>query len=209
MTIRLRYKGVLTWSVILAVLLLGPQTGFADDTDNPRVKRVYTDEDAPPEIRFRHLLLRLSLDDDGQKERAARKLLEMGIETADIPSVQDYLESVYDEVQTEIDEGIWRVACQQGASDLDGLSIRVIYNSFDDIRFAVAAKYLAIASAELAAMGYTDFGQMIELYPGKGTSFKTISTDHRFAWGDSDDGIQQNRAENCRGIGERLGRYYE
>ncbi len=209
MTIPLRHKGVLAWSVVLTGLLLGAHTGFADDTDNPRIKRVYTDEDALPEIRFRHLLLMLSRDDEGEKERAARKLLEIGFEAADLPSVQDYLVSLYDEVRTEIDEGIWRVACQQGASDLDGLEIRVIYNSFDDIRFAVAAKYLAIASAELAVMGHTDFGQMIELYPGKGASFKTISTDHRFAWGDSDDAIRQNRAENCRGIGERLGRYYE
>jgi hypothetical protein len=209
MTMPLRHKTVLTWSVVLAVLVLSLQAGFADDTDNPRIKRVYTDEDAPPAIRFRHLLLMLSRDGDRQQERVARRLKEIGFDTADTPTVQDYLESLYVQVQGEIDEGIWRVACQQGASDLDGLEIRVVYNSFDEIRFAVAAKYLAIASAELAGMGYTDFGRMIELYPGQGASLKTISTDHRFAWGDSSDGIRQNRAELCRGIGERLERYFE
>ena len=209
MTMPLRHKAVLTWSVVLAVLVFSIQTGSADDDDNPHIKRVYTDKNAPPEVRFRHLLLMLSRDDDRQQERVARRLKEIGFDTADIPGVRDYLQSLYVQVQGEIDEGIWRVACQRGASDLDGLEIRVVYNSFDEIRFAVAAKYLAIASAELAGMGYTDFGHMIELYPGQDASFKTISTDHRFAWGDSSDGIRQNRAELCRSIGQRLERYLE
>lgn len=146
----------------------------------------------------------LSQDDNRQQERIGRRLNEIGFDAADIPSVRDYLQSLNIDAQREIDVGIWRVACQQGASDLEGLEIRVVYNSFDEIRYAVAAKYLAIASAELVNMGYTEFDRMIEQYPGPSTSFTTISTDHRFAWGDSSDGIQQNRAELCRGIGERL-----
>jgi len=205
----IRQQSILALSFFLAVLLLGPPTAFSDDADNPRIRHIYTDEDAPSEIRFRLLLRMFSRDDDNQQERAKRKLMEIGFDATDIPHVQAYFELLYEQTQGEIDEGIWRIACQDGGSDLDGLEIRVVYNSFDDIRYAVSAKYLAIASAELAGMGYPEFGRMVERYPGQSGSFTTTSTDHRYAWGDSSEGIRENRANVCRGVGERLGRYYE
>ena len=122
-----------------------------------------------------------------------------------MPKVRTYFEFMYKRTQAEIDEAIWRVACQSNASSLSGLEIRVVYNSFDDIRFAVAAKYFAIASAELASKGYPDFVNRIRDFPGPSASFTVISTDHRFAWGNDDARIQENRATACRGISERLG----
>ena len=161
MTAPLRCKKYVVWPVAVFCLLLCFQYGHSDELANPRIKRIYTDEDAPPEIRFRHLLQMLSVEIDGARERAARRLEKMGFDAADVPSVRAYLDSLNEQVLTEVDEAIWRLACQGTASELDGLEIRVVYNSFDDLRYAVAAKYLAIASAELASMGYPDFQFMI------------------------------------------------
>lgn len=204
-----RCKKAVVWPVVILCLLSFFQHGHSDELANLHIRRVYTDEDAPQAIRFRHLLLMLSVDIDGARERASRRLKKMGFDVADVPRIRAYLDSLNEQAQAEIDEGIWRLACQSTASELDGLEIRVVYNSFDDLRYAVAAKFLAIASAELASMGYPDFQYMISQYPGDGASFKTISTDHRYVWGDSSDGIRQNRAELCRNLGERLGRYFE
>lgn len=190
---------------LLISLSLYAHTVFAGELPNPQIKRVYTGEDAPPEIRFRHLLMRLAIRNDGAWDRGARQLEKLGIESKDIPTVRAYLESLYQEVQTEIDEGTWRLACHSDAESLDGLAICVVYNSFDDMRFAVFAKYLAIASAELASKGYPDFLFMIDGYPGSGTSFSVTSTDHRYAWGDTDFGIQENRAAICQGLIGRHG----
>ena len=194
-------------AVIATALMASPI--FADETGNPWIKRIYTDEDAPPEIRFRHLLMRLAVSPDETGDRGNRQLQRLGIKSQDIPAVRAYLESLYQEAQAEIDEGIWRLACHSDAESLNGLEIRVVYNSFDDIGFAVFAKYLAIASAELASKGYPEFLFMIDGYPGSGTSFTVTSTDHRYAWGDTNDGIQQNRAHTCRSRGERLGKYLD
>ena len=193
-------------SIALIGVALEVQPAYSDDMPDPRIKRVYTDEDAPPEIRFRHLLLMLTAQIDGARDRATRRLEMLGFDPEDIPRIRTYLESLNDEARAEIDEGIWRLACHSDASSLGGLEIRVVYNSFDDLRFAVFAKYLAIASAEMASMGYPDFLYMINGYPGSGASFTTMSTDHRYAWGDTNDRIQQNRAETCHSLSERRGK---
>ena len=151
----------------------------------------------------------LSVGIDGARDRVTRRLEKIGFDAKDIPQIRAYFESLSDEAQAEIDAGIWRLACHGEAGSLDSLEIRVVYNSFDDLRFAAAAKYLAIASAELASMGYPDFQYMISGYPGLGASFKVISTDHRYAWGETNDRIQQNRAELCLGLSERLGKYLD
>lgn len=129
----------------------------------------------------------------------------MGFEPDDVPQIHDYLIALSKEVQAEVDKGIWRLACGSAANSLAGLEIRVVYNSFDDLRFAVDAKYLAIASAELASTGYPDFLHVISGNPESGASFTVTSTNHRFAWGDTDAGIQENRAAVCQGIAARLG----
>jgi hypothetical protein len=179
---------------------------IAGELPNPQIKRIYTDEDAPPEIRFRHLFTVLAMDDERADDRTSRRLVKLGFEPEDVPRIHEYLIALREEAQVEINRGIWRLACHSEAHSLAGLEIRVVYNSFDDLRFAVAAKYLAIASAELASMGYPDFLNMIGNYPGgAGSSFKTISTDHRFAWGETDFGIQENRAAICQGLINRVG----
>lgn len=177
---------------------------FAGELPNPQIKRIFTDEDAPPEIRFRHLLIVLAMEDERAKDRASRRLDKLGFEPEDVPRIHKYLIALREEAQVEIDKGIWRLACHSEAHSLTGLEIRVVYNSFDDLRFAVAAKYLAIASAELASIGYPDFLNMISNFPGASGSFSTISTDHRLTWGDTDAGIQANRAGICYGIYERI-----
>ena len=193
-------------AMALIGVVLEVQPVYSDDLPNPRIKRIYTDEDAPPEIRFMNLLQMLTVNIDGTRDRATRRLGMMGFDSEDIPRVRTYLESLNDEARAEIDEGIWRLACHGDASSLGFLEIRVVYNSFDDLRYAVFAKYLAIASAELANTGYADFLYMIDGYPGSGASFRVMSTDHRYAWGDTNDRIQQNRAEMCHSLGERLGK---
>jgi len=211
MTTLPRCKAFVAWScvIILASNALYVHPVYSEDVPDLRIKRMYTDEDAPPEIRFRHLLRTLSAGNEGTRDRATRRLEKMGFDADDVPRVRAYLDSVYNQAQAEIDEGIWRLACHSTAASLDGLAIRVVYNSFDDLRYGVAAKYLAIASAELASMGYPDFQYMISGYPGSGMSFKTVSTDHRFAWGETDDRIQQNREAICQNLGERLGKTFD
>ena len=199
-----------TQSVWLKVLLLislslYAHTVFAGELPNPQIKRVYTDEDAPPEIRFGHFLRMLTVEAEGATDRATRRLEKLAFKRDDIPRIYEYFTALSEEAQEEVDKGIWRLACQSAAQSLAGLEIRVVYNSFDDLRFAVDAKYLAIASAELAGMGYPDFLYVISGYPRSGTSFAVMSTDHRFAWGDTDFGIQENRAAICQGLIGRHG----
>jgi hypothetical protein len=202
------YKSLsrLGWPKTLLVVSLGLllHPVFADESPNPSIKRVYTDQDAPPEIRFRMMLHMVTMEDEDAKELASLRLGEVGFKPDDIPQIHDYLMSLNKEAQVEVDKGILRLACNSEAESLGGLEIRVVYNSFDDLRYAVAAKYLAIASAELASMGYPDFSNMIENYPGEGGSFTTISTDHRVAWGDTDTEIQANRIGICYALRERL-----
>ena len=192
-------------ALLLISLSLYVHPVFADELPNPRIKRVYTDEDAPPEIRFGHFLRMLSVEAEGATDRATRWLEKLEFKRDDIPRIHEYFTALSEEAQAEVDKGMWRLACHSGAQSLAGLEIRVVYNSFDDLRFAVDAKYLAIASAELASKGYPDFLFMIDGYPGSGTSFRIMSTDHRFAWGDTDFGIQENRAAICQGLTQRLG----
>jgi len=192
--------------VAIVTVPLAPPPVFAGEINNPQIKRIYTAEDAPPEIRFRQLLSVLTLYPDETGDRGNRRLQELGIASQDVEVVRAYLETLHEQAQAEIDEGIWRIGCNSDVSALGGLEIRVVYNSFDELRYAVAAKYLAIASAELANKGYPDFLFMIEGYPGSNSSFTVMSTDHRFAWGDEDQGIQENRAVVCQGIRERLGK---
>ena len=204
------YAGYIPFSRVLGIVLVfscfGSGPASATETSDLKIKRQYTDEDAPPEIRFRHMLLTVLRDVEGDRGRSLRRLEKMGFDAEDAPSIKAYFDSLNDEAQAEINDGTWRLACHTNASNLNGLQIRVVYNSFDDLRFAVAAKYLAIASAELASMGYPDFMQMISGFPGRGGSFRTISTDHRFAWGETDDLIQENRRSLCNSISERHGR---
>jgi len=175
------------------------------ESPNPRIKRVYTDADAPPEIRFGHFLRMLSVEAEASTDRATRRLEKLEFKRDDIPRIHEYFIALSEEAQAEVDVGMWRLACHSGAQSLAGLEIRVVYNSFDDLRFAVEGKYLAIATAELASMGYPEFLREISGDPGSGKSFTIMSTDHRFAWGDTDFGIQENRAVICQGLIDRLG----
>jgi hypothetical protein len=195
------------WQIGFLVVYLGllVQPAYADDSPNAQFRHAYTDQNAPPEIRFRIFLRVATTEVEGTYEIAMRHLEEAGFKKSDVPRVHDYLVSLNEEAEKEIDKGIWRIACHADAQNLKGLEIRVVFNSFDDLRFAVAAKYLAIASAELANKGYPDFQNMISNFPGASSSFSTFSSDHRLTWGDNDAAIQSSRTGICYALYEKLG----
>ena len=149
-------------TIVIIGAALENQPVHPEEIQDPRIKRVYTDEDAPPEIRFGKLLRMLTVKIDGSRDRGPWQLEKLGFKLEDIPTIRTYLESLYGEAQAEIDEGMWRLACHSDAGSLGGLEIRVVYNSFDDLRYAVFAKYLAIASAELVAKEVP-----VRRFPGK------------------------------------------
>lgn len=159
----------------------------------------FSKEDAPPYIHFRVFLH--AFHPDADPRLASRKLAQLGFSDDEIPEASTYFAELYDDLEREAAQGIAEIACFDGAESLGGLQIRTIYNSFDDLRFALAAKYLAIAAAELAAQNHTDFADRLVTLDG---SFRMYSTNHRLAWGDDDVGIQQNRMHICSGIEERL-----
>lgn len=181
------------------LLAIASVAGFAAEGSDERIRRYeFTAENAPPHIHFFHFLHRFHADADPRW--ASLDLANLGFAEGEIPEASVYFSELYKEMEREVDESMARIACTDAAASLGGLQIRTIYNSFDDLQFAIAAKYLAIAAAELAARNHPDFAErLVDL----NESFGVYSTDHRFAWGDDDVGIQQNRAAICRGINER------
>lgn len=174
--------------------------GIASATINDRLLRYdFQAENAPPYIHFYHFLHQFRADSDPRW--ASRDLVNLGFAESEVTEISAYFSDLYEETEREIDQAIARIACTEAAASLGGLQIRTVYNAFDDLRFAIAAKYLAIAAAELAARNHPDFVErLVEL----DDSFAVFSTDHRFAWGDDDEHIQENRLVVCRGIKERL-----
>ncbi len=191
------------WLAIIAFGLIAEPILATSDSDL-KIRQIYTNENAPPEIRFKLFLTNIGLADQGDDRFTILQMQAMGFTPNDIPSVLTYLKFLYDEVEAEIARSMWRIACHDNAANLGGSEIRSVYNSLADLRQAVFAKYLAIATAELAGMGYPDFMYMISAYPGPGMSFKSVSTDHRFAWGPTDEGIQQNRERLCRNLKDQV-----
>ena len=184
------------------VLLLAAMSlaGFASEaSDVPLSRYNFTDENAPPHIHFHNFLNKFRAEADARW--ASLDLAQLGFTESEIPETLAYFSELQQEVDREVDRSWARIACTDAAASLGGLQIRTIYNSYDDLMFAIASKYLAIAAAELAARNHPDFVEGLVELDG---SFRVIGTDHRFAWGDDDVEIQQNRLAICRGINERI-----
>ena len=191
--------------IVFVCLLLVTQSAIADEKSNPRIRHEFSAQNAPPNIRFRAMLNMLTSTAENSDIFAASVLKDAGFKPEDMTDIHNYLISISRESDAEVDKDIWRVACHSESESLKGLEVRVVYNSFDDIRYAVAAKYLAIASAELAAMGYPHFLESVERFPGNSSSFKTFSTEHRLAWGEADSDIKANRERLCDSLLNRYG----
>jgi hypothetical protein len=143
------------------------------------------------------LLARLGYGANRRDRHFEYSLAQIGFDPNDVPTVAAYLETIRDEIDVESSRSRWRIACGDDAANLTGSNIRSVYNSLSDLSRGINAKYLAIASAELAAMNYPDFRDMLN---GLSGSFHVSRTDHRYGWGPTDEGIQQNRAELCASI---------
>lgn len=196
----LNFRRVISLLPVLASIFVIYQVApaaLAQDAAERHLRVIYTNENAPPEIRFKMLLARLSYGEN-RRDRSFRYSLEqIGFDHNDVPAVAAYLETVRDEIDVESSRSRWRIACGDDAPNLTGSNIRSVYNSLDDLSQGIHAKYLAIASAELAAMNYPDFRDMLN---GLNGSFIVSRTNHRYGWGAVDDGIQQNRTKLCASI---------
>lgn len=193
--IRLRHFVSAGWrSLIWSVLVVG-LPAFAQSVDNPRYRYSYTSEDAPPHIHFGIFVRKITFHDERYEPFRRARLSKIGIAPEDEEIVIAYFTRLDEQMEIEEKRSILRVACFDGAENLSSAAIRTVFNSFDDLRFSIDAKYFALASAELAAMGYTDFRERILSDP---TSFGVFSTDHRFVWGSSDEDIQSTRLNICR-----------
>jgi len=177
----------------LGVALIS-QGALGQEEQNPRVRSQYTNENAPPYARFVVFMNKIGLSSQPDSARLARYLVSMGFHQSDAPQLIEYFDGLFSEVYAEIADAKFRIACNDEAANLTGYDIRSLYNSFDDLKYAIHAKYLAIASAKLVAYGYPEFELMLNAIP---SGFTITSIDHRSRWGETDTDIQQNRSSMC------------
>jgi len=188
---------------LLAVLVLGfavlkvAPTAIAQESTEVVNRQTYTNENAPPEIRFNILLMKIKYGTSGSDRHIAYQLEQMGFDRSDVPMVAAYLGTVRGEISEEVSRNAWRIACSDITATLSGSAIRAVFSALDDLRQGIHAKYLAIASAELATMGYPDFSNMLN---GLTSSFRVTYTDHRYAWGTTDNDIHLHRADMCANL---------
>ncbi len=193
--------------VVFVVLISNCLPGHSQevDTDQPntRVRYEYSNENAPPGVRFEIFISGFapSQTSDKLKVFAKSRLRSLGFSVDDLPNLTTYFGNLYLEIDEEIGLSFLRMACNFGEASPNGSTLRAAFNAHDDLRLAVNAKYLAITSAELAAMGYDDF---VERLNAMSVGFRMINRDNRYAWGDTDDLIRPKFDEICRDLRQRF-----
>ena len=193
--------------VVFLALISNCQPGHSQevDTDQPNthVRHSYSNENAPADVRFEIFIAKFSPShtSDRLKFFAKSQLRSMGFSADDFPELTIYFSNLYDRIDEEIGLSFLLAACNTGEASLNGSAMRAAFNAHDDLRLAINAKYLAIASVELAAMDYYD---LVERLNAMSVGFLMVNRDNRFVWGVTDELIKPKFDEICRELRQRF-----
>ena len=198
---------------IIATLFMyvGMTVAFgADDPNqreaNPVLRTSYTGENAPTEVRLMVFLNRVTKKERQPQNKSNESSLQRDLQKgefleSDYATLLVYFQDLSTRIESETDEGTWHIACGEQASQLNAVELRAVWNSLDDLRLAIYAKYAAIASGELAALGYVDFPEKLEMM---GTSFISITYDYRDTESVPDDRLIEGRPGFCEALKTRM-----
>lgn len=132
----------------------------ANDPPQPRLE--YDKHNAPTGIRFMMFLRTFANDYPDIDDVIEWDLRSMGFRVGDVPTLRAYFLDLYHQIEEEIDASHQQMACNDDASRLRGEELGALFNAFEDVRFGTYSKYVGIASAELAKLGYSSFPEQLE-----------------------------------------------
>ena len=115
----------------------------------------------------------------------------------DLDDLLIYFDGLLDRIEAEIARESWHIACHDEAARLNGIELRAVWNALGDLREGVYAKYVAIASGELAVLGYVDFPEKLETMV---TSFASSEFDYRDSEWVSDEQLVEARSGICKSM---------
>jgi hypothetical protein len=196
---KIRRRGALIW---MTAAIIGvswtPRIASADTPDESASSTTYRlefdSESAPSGIRFMIFIQNQATDDPDLFEFKERELSSVDFREEDLPLLKIYFMDLHRQIEQEIESSHRLIACDAAAAALTGERLGALWNSFDDIRFAVYAKYFGIANAEMAKLGYSDFaGQLKDIQ----SHFGVISFEYRASAVDRWQEMQDHRARLC------------
>jgi hypothetical protein len=173
----------------------------ASDRPPPLERTSYTGKDAPAGIRLKVFLGWFRLDHEDRDLIIKQKLVDGQFRAEDLDNLLIYFDELSHRVEAEIAEEMWHIACHEEAAKLNGIEIRAVWNALGDLREGTYAKYVAIASGELAALGYVDFPEKLEIMEA---GFSSSEFDYRDNEWISDEQLFEARPGICKGIEHKL-----
>jgi len=194
-------------SIVSLVLLLSSLAAAfgADDPiqeqTSPVERTSYTGKNAPSGVRLMVFLGWFAAEDIDHDLILMDKLQDAEFVAEDYDSLLVYFEDLRNRIESEIDREMWQIACHEQAPQFDGIEIRAVWNAFEDLRHGTYAKYVAIASGELAALGYVDFPEKLEAME---TSFTSTGYDYRDTEFISDEQLLESRPGICGSLKLRM-----
>jgi hypothetical protein len=172
-----------------------------DYQESPVVRTSYTDENAPPGVRLMLFLTWFAAEDIDHDIVMKSKLQDGEFRAEEYDLLLVYFEDLRNRIESEIDREMWQIACHERADRLDAVEVRAVWNALEDLRHGTYAKHVAIASGELAALGYVDFPEKLEIME---TGFGSTGYDYRDTQLISDQQILEARPEICEGLRSRM-----
>jgi len=180
--------------LILSALLSPSLSGDAQQ----RIRKEYTEETAPPEVKFQIFLSAVIAS--GNQPLLNFSLIRMGIAKSDIDSVVAYFFDIKDRISVEIKNEKLRFFCPHHQPRPTGPTLHSIFNELDEIKIAVHAKYLAIAAADMHIRGYDNFREMLNL---QGGSFLIEYFDHLITMSEEPDRANIHAEAYCNEMDDR------
>lgn len=166
------------------------------NTGHPPIYRTeFSEKDAPPGIRLKVFLQWFYVEDPGREMVMKSRLSDADFSAADHDKLLRYFEELFGRIESEVNSGIRDLACHDKASNLSADQVRAIFNAIDDLRNATYAKYVAVASGELAIFGYVDLPEKLEAMQN---AFVDVGFEYRDKDTVSDKKILEARTEICR-----------
>lgn len=152
------------WLLLILTLALITSPSIAQhheaDERQPH-NREWSNENAPAGIRLASFMS-WYLVERQRGDPLINSMLSAGeFRAEDFDSLLAYFRDLQVEIWSELDHGGQRMACHDRASELNVVELRAVLNAYQEFQESTFAKYVAIASAELAPMGYVDFPEKL------------------------------------------------
>lgn len=132
--------------------------------------------------------------DSTQSEFVEAKLASFGVSPKDHSQLIEYFRNLDAEIDVDLEKGTARLFCNDRVASLHELELLPVFNAFLDFTDTTYARYSAIATADLAGLGYPDLVGHLYQYAKDAGPFNV-----RFE--PSHDGIseyfEQERAKIC------------